>query len=176
MNEHEDAIGSHQAKDGTRCSYADLLRRKIEAGDDADNAAHQVDEQKAPRPGQSLQEDTQNEEVEHVQGDVQQVGVQEDGRDKAPVLPGQDQAVDFCSIGGEHVGEDVVVLDIDGVSQDVRDDAVQRMGSRSPCYVGGGDPPDGAGADGNDPGDPRDACQCGTMSIAIERGLIALPC
>src|SRR6266699_2175392 len=116
MSEHEDAVGSHQAKDGSRCSYADLLRRKIEAGNDADNTGHQEDEQE--------------EEVEHVQGNVQQVNVQEDGRHEAPVLPGQDQRVVFCTVADEDRGKSIVLLDVNGVGQNICDDIAQIVCSR----------------------------------------------
>lgn len=122
-----------------------------------------------------LQEDAQDEEVEHIEADVQQVGMQEDGCYKAPVLSHQYQAVDFRSIFREDVGEDVVVLDVDGVGQHVRDDAANTMCSRVQRYVGGGETPDSAGADHYDPGDPGDACQSSTTSVMIECSCIAFP-
>ncbi len=45
-----------------------------------------------------LQEDAQDEEVEHIEANVQQVGMQEDGCYEAPILSRQYQAVDFRSI------------------------------------------------------------------------------
>ncbi len=93
-----------------------------------------------------LQEDAQDEEVEHIEADVQQVGMQEDGCYKAPVL---------C--------------------QHVRDDAANTMCSRGQRYVGGGETPDSAGADHYDPGDPGDACQSSTTSVMIECSCIAFP-
>ncbi len=154
MSEHEDAVGSHQAKDGSRCSYADLLRRKIEAGNDADNTGHQVDEQEAQVSNQSLQEDAQDEEVEHVQGNVQQVNVQEDGRHEAPVLPGQDQRVVFCTVADEDRGKSIVLLDVNGVGQNICDDIAQIVCSRCQRYLVGGIAPGGNSTNGKNPGDP----------------------
>lgn len=44
VSKYEDAISSYQAENGSGCSYADLLWREIEAGDNTDYACHQVDE------------------------------------------------------------------------------------------------------------------------------------
>src|SRR5260370_3021759 len=115
MSDHEDAVGSHQAKDGSRCPYADLLWRKIEAGNDADNTRHQVDEQEAQVSDQSLQEDAQDEEVEHVQGNVQQVNMQEDGRHEAPVLPGQDQRSSFSTLADNNRTTPAMLLHLTAV-------------------------------------------------------------
>ena len=71
VSKHEDAISSYQAEDGSRCSYADLLWCEIETGDNTDHACHQVNEQEAQMADESLQEDTQDEEVEHIEADVQ---------------------------------------------------------------------------------------------------------
>ncbi len=68
--------------------------------------------------------------------------MQEDGCYKAPILSRQYQAVDFRSIFREDVGEDVVVLNVDGVGQYVRDDAANTMCSRGQRYMGGGETPD----------------------------------
>ena len=71
MPEHKNAICSYQPKDSSRCAYADLLRHKVEAGDDTNDTGQEINEQEAQVSKQSLQEDTQHEKVEHVQPDVQ---------------------------------------------------------------------------------------------------------
>src|SRR5215470_3842287 len=101
--------------------------------------------------------------------------MQEDGGYKAPVLPRHDQAVDFRSIGGQDVGEDIVVLDVDGVGQHVRDDAAHTICPRGQRYASSSETPDGTGAERYNPGDPGDACQSSTTSVVIERRCIAFP-
>src|SRR6266566_5881355 len=54
-------------------------------------------------PKNSLNEDSQDNQVEHIQANVQDGSVQEDRCYKAPVLPFQNRIIIFCSVRDKHI-------------------------------------------------------------------------
>src|SRR6185312_3643570 len=122
MNQDKDTVCSNQSKNRTRCSNTDILRRKVETGDNADYSCHQVNQQEAQVPKQALDKETKNKEVEHIQAYVQDIGMQENGRNEPPVLPGHNCFIVFCTVSNKYIG----VLRI---SEHIRQDIVQATGT-----------------------------------------------
>src|SRR5579883_877167 len=173
VNQHEDAVRSHQPEDGPGRADTDLLWHEGETGDDADYAGHKIDEQEAQMTHQPLDEDAQHDEVEHVQPDVQQVGMQEDGRDEAPVLSLKHSLIVLRAIGDQHICQRIVVLDVDRVCQHVQQHGAQAMRSRCQRILVSGERPDGDGDEGDNPGDPGDAREAAERAIPAQSRSVA---
>lgn len=95
--------------------------------------------------------------------------------DKAPVLPGHNEAIVFCPICCKNAGKSVVVLilNVDGIAEHIHEDIMKAVRSNCQCYLVGGETPKRDGADSNDPGDPGDARESMQIAMPGERGLIA---
>ena len=173
MDEYEDAVRPHQPEDGPGRADTDLLRHEGETGDDADYSGHKIDEQEAQVTHQPLDKDAQHDEVEHVQTDVQQVGMQKDGRDEAPVLALKHSLIVLRAIGDQHICQRVVVLNVDCVCQHVQQHRVQPVRSRCQRVLVSGETPDGDGNEGDDPGDPGDARDAAERAIPVQGRSVA---
>src|SRR5579885_435495 len=65
VDKDKNAICPHQVKDCSRCSHADFLRREGEAGNNANDSCQQIDQRETDMSKDALQEDAQDEEIEH---------------------------------------------------------------------------------------------------------------
>lgn len=166
MDQYEDTIRADQSEDGPRSPDADLLWRKIETGDNADNPRHEIHKQETHMTSQPLYKDAQYKQVEHIQTNMQNSGMQENRCDKPPILSRQNEFVLFGSIGDK----DISILRI---AQDIRYDATKTM---RPClqgYLVGCDTPQGNRAKRDDPGGPGDTRQSMDAILSTQRGPIA---
>src|SRR5438046_5378313 len=54
-------------------------------------------------PKNALNEDSYDDQVEHIQANVQDSGMQKDGCYKAPVLPFQNRLIIFCAVCDQYI-------------------------------------------------------------------------
>lgn len=89
----------------------------------------------------------EQEKIEHIQADMQNIGMQKNRRHQPPVLPGQNGGIIFRTKGDQ----DIRIL---AVGKNIRQDILQRVRARIERHLIGGHTPDRPGRPENDPGGP----------------------
>src|SRR3989442_8707711 len=116
-------------------------------------------------PKNALNEDAQDNQVEHIQADMQDISMQKDRRHKTPVLSLHNRVIIFCSVRDQYIG----VL---AIRKHICQNIAYAMGSSVKCNLVSSQAPHRNGAHCNHPRDPGDTLKQAHSLVPINRSSI----